>query len=174
MQEFFTLQLCTSGHKYGEDPAKKGTNKNIADSSGHNDEETKRRRQFDEEMKQVKRLRQSLTEQVRNNGSKASGKKGNANQQGTQYNSGAAPNKGGGKGGGFELFPDRQKWNAIRKRERLDMKLSGTNQAICMFDQSHSCKHSDGQCPYAHVCARCHKPGHACVDPECRATPRIK
>ncbi len=167
-QEYFTLQLCTSGQKYPEESTKK-TNNNT--NAGNADEDGKRRRELDDEMNQIKKLRQQLTEQVRaRKGSKGPAGKGQQWSQPSQSTE-KAGGKGSGKGKQDSL---RGKWNEIKKREIIEMKLPGSNKMICVFYQYHGCRNSDDQCSYTHICARCHRPGHAAIDPECRGTPRMK
>jgi hypothetical protein len=120
----------------------------------------------------VKRLRQQLNEQVKYSAGKGKGKRNQQQPPPPPYQTyDNAPPRGGGK-----AAPNahRAKYNEIRKTEILEMKLAGTNQPICMFFNFHGCKHGEGLCNFAHVCMRCHRAGHAIVDSECRAQPRLK
>ncbi len=163
-QKFFTLQLCTTGHKYSENAGRK-TDTGASSSANRNDDDERRKRSIEEELKQVKRLRQQLQK-----GSNKGNKGWTANTQNTK---GSKTSKGG-KGGSDADDGLRSRWNDVKRREILQMKLPGSNKSICMFYQYHSCHHGRDQCGFAHVCARCHKAGHAAIDAECQATPRMK
>ncbi len=172
-QKYFTLQLCTTGMKHNDTPAAKATGGSGSSSSNNNaDEDSKKRRQLDDELKQVKRLKQQLNEQLKLSQGKGKGKRYQQLPAPPPILAlDNAPARGGGKA---PQSAHKAKWNEIRKKEILEMKLAGTNQPICMFYQFHGCKHGEGLCNFAHVCMRCHRAGHACVDGECRGQPRLK
>ena len=79
-------------------------------------------------------------------------------------NIGASSSKEGGSN--FE------KLAAFKRNENLRYKTEGPNgKQIGQFYQRHACTRGN-DCRYAHVCWRCHKPGHAIL--ECTTPPKSK
>ncbi len=166
---FFTLPLATSAERKDARGARAGSS---TDGTGAGD--GGRKRELDGEMEQVKRLRKQLADALRD----------------------VKRGKGGGRGGGKNLpalpppppqplalrdAADRpidesrkKKFAEVSKREKFVWKVEGTGQLICRFFQHGNCKFGDADCRFAHICVRCHHPGHSCLDAACKGKPKYK
>ena len=59
--------------------------------------------------------------------------------------------------------PAIQELTRFKKTEQLKFKTEGPNpKALCTFFQRNACTRNN--CRFAHLCWRCHKPGHGIVD----------
>ncbi len=162
-QEYFTLQLCTSGTRQGP-----GSGGGRAASSNANADEAddKKRRQLDNELNRAKKIRLQLEREAKQGGPPP-----------PRPDERGGPAKGGGKAkgkgkGGHKTRALAQDLAEFRKNELYEKCLTGTNKLICLFYQTGSCVNGD-DCTCAHVCLRCQQPGHTCLS-GCRAPKRLR
>ncbi len=165
---YFTLPLATSAEKKGANSAAAGSS-----NDGGGGQDAGRKRELDQELAEVKRLKKQLQDTVRDFKRAA---------------------KGGGKGGGGKgmmALPAQQplalrdddrrpanegkkRFEQMAKREKFIYRVEGTDKVICKFFQWGSCRFSEADCRFAHLCLRCHHPGHGCIDAACKARPKPK
>ncbi len=153
----FTLQLVTGGKR---DSA-------AASSSGEDGATKKLRTELAAVRKELNALR-GATQQ--------GGKGRRDSDDGKAHGWNDPPLRGGnpkgGKGAGADNAANRLR--KLRQTEVLKSRTDGPNgKPICHFYQRGNCaKGSD--CPYPHICLRCHKPGHTILDGTCKATPQLR
>ena len=135
---FFTLPLAVSGKR------------TQSSKSDDNDEPAAKLRK---EIGQLKSAINRLQNSQGKGGNKGSRQQdsGGPNQAGKQ-----SPASSSGDTGIQEL-------NRYKRSEQLKFKTEGPNStALCTFFQRNACTRSN--CRFAHICWRCHKPGHGIVD----------
>ena len=155
-QEYFTLQICTSGKKRTEATSNKPTGRA---ATTDDDGDKKRKQTLDAELGQIKKLRVELQTELRQSR--------NSQFQNAQ-SSNPQPFSGGKPAGKQDKRDDTPggihgEFKRMRKAERWETKLKGCNQLICIFYQTKSCREGS-KCKFAHVCMRCQTPGHGVTD----------
>ena len=119
------------------------------------DDEKKRKQALEAELGQIKRLRADLQAEL----------------QQARFQPPAPPQpfhigKGNGKqkkASGSDSMSVQSEFARMRRAEKFDSKLRGTNQLICIFFQTKTCREGS-RCRYAHVCMRCQKSDHGAMD----------
>ena len=151
----FTMAMATNPNR-NPGVSKPSPSKKEASGTGG---EAHLKRQLEQELAKVKRLRMDL-ESSSGSGHPA------------QYKGSGGKGKNKKQGGKDANDADRARFNDCRRKERLVIKLDGgKGQPICNWFQTASCA-KGGACTFAHVCMRCHAPGHGIL--ECTATPKWK
>ena len=168
-QEFCTLQLCTSGAQVTTTGLRTGTEDTANKRKNPNEDGQ------NSELKTLKAQKENLSRSLKE-----------AKTQQPRWQPPSAgpanppPGKGKGKGtigrkgtaeGGHTDAAKAGALNDLRKKEKYDRFLAGARTLVCVYYQTGLCKNG-GACQFAHVCLRCHKAGHTCIDGGCRAQPR--
>ncbi len=165
-QEYFTLQLTTSG-------VKRSTKESESAAGSSGDPASKRSREFEQELNKVKKLRQQLEQQARQGKAALKGA-GRGKSQPTVAEDPPFVLASAARNLSAAQQTAKNKYAMIRKTEKLHLRLEGSNQMVCNFFQWGGCRNTDADCGFAHVCARCQQTGHGCADGRCKATPRKK
>ena len=138
----------------------------------------KKRNQENENGGELKKLRAQVENLSRALKGATSGQAASSNQP--YYPPPEAPagrkGKGKAKGKGKGGHQDEAKARALtefKAKEQFERFLPGGKTMVCSFYQTNSCTNGN-RCQYAHVCLRCHKPGHTCLDGTCTAAPRLR
>ncbi len=153
----FTLQLVTGGKRDGA----------AASSSGEDGAAKKLRTELAAVRKELNALRNSTQQGGKGKRDSDDGKAHGWNDPPLR---GGNPKGGKGAGGANAAARLRK----LRQTEVLKSRTDGPNgKPICHFYQRGNCvKGSD--CPYPHICLRCHKLGHTILDGTCKATPQLR
>ena len=155
-QQYFALQICTSGARQLR------TDHTEPEEKGHVEGKGAKRlqNQLSNELAQVKKLRAELTREL--NEVKHQSKGGLSGAGGSGPSGGGKGNKGDGK----IVSPELKRYRDMAKRGNFRVKLDGGGKMVCTWFQTGNCRNGE-QCRFAHVCMRCHRPGHTCLDQQC-------
>ena len=155
-QQYFTLQICTSGARQPRQDQAEPENKGSMEGKGNK----RLQNQLSSELAQVKKLRAELARELNDVKHHSKGNTSSAS------GSGATGSGKGNKGDGKSVSPEMRRYREMAKRENFRIKLDGSGKMICTWFQTGNCRNGE-QCRFEHVCMRCHKPGHTCMDPQC-------
>ena len=167
-QEYFTLQLCTSGATV------QGAGLRTQEANPSDKRKQPNETGNGAELKRLKTQIENLTrplKEVRYNQFAASSEQTIASQRFNPQKGGKGKGKGKVEGGGHRDPNKAEALRQFRQKERYERFLAGSKTPVCSFYQTGSCFNGDA-CPAAHVCLRCHKNGHTCLDAECKAQPK--